>query len=158
MATKTKAKTVTKTKGKTKKVGTCLMTGNPTAGGNFCPGMDARLKGALIKVTRGEASLNSIPKAAITRMRENGSEGLVGFRLNGDKLVKIGNFNIAANGKAAKGAKAKKELSAKSAFKSGGSAKARRKAEAAKKLAKRAEAATASADESDEDEGSDEEE
>lgn len=156
MATKTKA---TKATTKSKKGGVCLMTGNPTAGGNFCPGMDARLKGALIRVTRGEATLNSIPKAAITRMRENGQAGLVGFRLNGDKLVKIGNFNIAENGKAPKGAKAKKELSSKSAFK-GGSAKARRKAEAQKKLAAKraAEAANASADEDETTEDAEEEE
>jgi len=137
MATKSAKKAA---KGKTAKTGVCLMTGQPTSGGNFRPGMDARLKGALIKVVRGEASLNSIPKAAINRMRENGSDGLVGFKLVGDKLVKIGNFNIAENGHAKKGAKAAKELHSKKSF------KARRKEEARRKLAKHR-AATVVADE-----------
>lgn len=149
MATKTAKKAA---KGKTAKTGVCLMTGQPTSGGNFRPGMDARLKGALIKVVRGEASLNSVPKAAIARMRENGADGLVGFRLNGDKLVKIGNFNIAENGKSKKGEKATKELNSKKAF----TGKARRKDEARRKLAKH-KAAAAPAEETTETEETTEE-
>jgi hypothetical protein len=46
-------------------------------------------------VYRGQAKLESIPKRALARLRANGVDGLVGFRLNKhDKLEHIGKFTI----------------------------------------------------------------
>jgi hypothetical protein len=91
MATKTK-----RTKGKNKSTsgrGTCLFSGKPTASARsrFLPGNDAKLKGVLIRVFRGEEAISAIPKAAVPVLRDT---GLVGFKLKGDKLEHTGNFEI----------------------------------------------------------------
>jgi hypothetical protein len=117
-----------------KEPGVCLVTGDPTSSTrtNFRPGMDARLKGMLLKVLRGEERLDSIPEAALAKMRENGDEGLVGFRLRGKKLEHIGNFKLAAP-KEAKETPVKRKKSGKES--SNGSVKSVRRKKAAAQLA-----------------------
>ncbi len=97
MAVKEKSKAPPKVVAKKEKkvrTGTCLWSGETTGGGNFRPGYDAKMKGLLIRVTRGEAKLSEIPNQALVTPLLKREEGLVGFRLEGGKLVKIGNFTI----------------------------------------------------------------
>jgi len=107
----------------TKETGTCLVTGEPTRSKRtkFRPGMDARLKGLCIKVVRDGASYNSLPAAA--RKIWDAGETLVGFKIRNGKLTKVGEFEIAAKGRASKGAKKaapKAKAKAKSAAKRSG--------------------------------------
>jgi len=76
-----------------KRAGVCLFSGEPTSGGNFRPGYDAKMKSLLLSVVRGDKKLSDIPPAALPFLKR--TEGLVGFRLNGKALEVIGNFSAA---------------------------------------------------------------
>lgn len=89
---------------KTKKAGVCIWSGEPTGGGLFRPGNDAKLKSLLLRIKRGEAKLSEIPQAVIPYLRREG--GVVGFKLDGKELSVVGNFTVGA-GKAARKAKTK---------------------------------------------------
>lgn len=130
--------------------GVCLMTGEAVSkGANFKPGMDARLKGLLIKVVQGTASLNTVPKAALKWLRDRGEKGGVGFQLIGDNLTKIGNFNIGSGKKAKAKKAAQKEVQEESAR---GASKGSAKRGAQERLAKKSKSIAASLPEGDDDE------
>ena len=81
-----------------KPVGTCLFSGLPTgsAKSRFLPGHDAKLKSLLLKVTRGDAKLSTVPAPALKILRTG--EPLVGFQLDTTtkELSVVGNFAVGA--------------------------------------------------------------
>ena len=66
----------------------CLFSGEQTITpkAKFLPGFDAKLKSVLLRVERGTADSSEIPALARQWMQR---EPLVGFRMEGDELVRV---------------------------------------------------------------------